>query len=203
MYCPTCATEANDQTKYCTRCGTNLRRIKGVMGKGGAGMAEQADWQRATLEDWKAERKRRREKSPEEKRIDEIKAGVITSSAGLGGMIFLYFLFNGIANNAPGVAQDILRAIPMAGLIPFLVGIGMIINGYFVSRRLVELKQQETERERQAWGQPGRSITPDTSPVPRLVESAQPPIPERSVTESTTAQLRSPVPVALRQEDQP
>lgn len=201
MFCPTCGIEANDQTKYCTRCGTNLRRIKGVMGKGGAGIAEHADWQRATLEDWKAEREHRRKKSPEEKRINEIKAGVITSSAGLGITIFLGFLFDAIASNASPGGQDILRAIPIAGLIPFLVGIGMIVNGYFVSRRLVELKHEE-ERERRRVEPPARIVAPDTSPVPRLVESTQPPLPERSVTETTTAQLRPPVPFAFGEEEQ-
>lgn len=56
MYCPSCGTESSDQTKYCTRCGVNLRRVKGVLGKGGATARDGDDWQRATLEDWKAER---------------------------------------------------------------------------------------------------------------------------------------------------
>ena len=202
MYCPTCATEATNQTKYCTRCGTNLRRIKGVLGKGGgAGIVNQVDWQRVTAEDWQAEREYHRSKSPGEKRVNEIKAGVITSSAGLGVLIFLTFLFDAIANNAPDHVQAILRAIPMVGIIPFLVGMGLIINGVFVSKRLVEIKRQEAERERRDLGQAALFVSPDTSPVPRLSGGAQPVIPERSVTESTTAQLRPPVPVPVSQEE--
>src|SRR5262249_56838187 len=97
MYCPSCGTEASDQTKYCTKCGVNLRRVKGVLGKGGAIVREGQDWERASIEEWRAERTAQRKKTPEEKRLEEIKAGVITSSVGLGLMIFLSFLFGAIA----------------------------------------------------------------------------------------------------------
>src|SRR6266511_3482273 len=36
MYCPSCGTEVSDQTKYCTKCGVNLRRVRGAeKGMGG------------------------------------------------------------------------------------------------------------------------------------------------------------------------
>src|SRR5215813_13570862 len=93
MYCPSCGTESNDQTKYCTKCGVNLRRVKGVLGKGGAGVGEGNDRepgfqkraqqalleaQRARIEDRLEERRSHRnewrKKTPEEKRLNEIKA---------------------------------------------------------------------------------------------------------------------------------
>src|SRR5207244_9484819 len=87
---------------------------------------------------------------PEIKRYTEINAGVITSSVGVGLMIFLYALMQGIilsGHNPPGDAA-ILSRIWIAGVIPFLVGLALIINGVFVSKRQIEflrLRQQSAE----------------------------------------------------------
>jgi len=189
MYCPSCGTEASDQTKYCTKCGVNLRRVRGVLGKGGASVREGDDWQRATLEDWKAEREEKRKKTPEEKRLNEIKGGVITSSVGLGVMIFLSLLFDAIASTIDGQASNILRSLWVVGLIPFMVGMGLLINGLFVSKRIVDLRRQQEPKGRQA----PLFSAPETSPVARLVEPSQSPISDFSVTETTTTKLREPV----------
>ncbi|HEV2665476.1 MAG TPA: hypothetical protein VG324_11225 [Blastocatellia bacterium] len=189
MYCPSCGTESGDQTKYCTKCGVNLRRVKGVMGKGGAGVSEEVDWQRATLEDWKSEREKRRKKTPEEKRLNEIKGGVITSSVGLALMIFLSLLFDAIASTIDGPESNILRSLWVVGLIPFMVGLGILFNGLIVSRRIVDLKRQQERKDRQA----PLISAPETSPVARLVEPLQSPISDFSVTETTTTKLREPV----------
>jgi hypothetical protein len=189
MYCPSCGTEAADQTKYCTKCGVNLRRVKGVMGKGGAGGREDADWQRATLEDWKAEREKRRRKTPEEKRLNEIKGGVITSSVGLGVMIFMSLLFDAIASTIDGPESNILRSLWVVGLIPFMIGLGIIFNGLFVSKRIVDLKRQQEGKDQQSL----LFSAPNTSPVARLVEPSQPQVSDFSVTETTTTKLREPV----------
>lgn len=188
MYCPSCGTETSDQTKYCTKCGVNLRRVKGVLGKGGASVREEFDWERATLEDWRAEREERRKKTPEEKRFNEIKGGVITSSVGLGLMIFLSLLFDAIANTR-GSGADILRSLWAVGLIPFLIGLGILINGLFVSKRIVDLKRQQERKDQQT----PLFSAPNTSPVARLVEPSQSPISDFSVTETTTTKLREPV----------
>lgn len=195
MYCPSCGTESGDQTKYCTRCGVNLRRVKGVLGKGGAGVREDVDWQRATLEDWRAEREEQRKKTPEEKRLNEIKGGVITSSVGFALMIFLSFLFDAIASTMDGPESNILRSLWVVGLIPFMVGLGVLINGLFVSKRIVELKRRQEPQGRQSpiFSAPNTLDTLDTSPVTRLVEPAQPPVSDFSVTETTTTKLREPV----------
>jgi hypothetical protein len=189
MYCPSCGTETSDQTKYCTKCGVNLRRVRGVLGKGGAIVRDEFDWHRATLQDWKADREERRKKTPEEKRLNEIKAGVITSSVGLGVMIFLNILFDSIANAAPGIGADILRSLWAVGLIPFLIGLGITFNGLFVSKRIVELKRQQERKDQLA----PLFSAPETSPVARLVEPSQSPISDFSVTETTTTKLREPV----------
>jgi len=189
MYCPSCGTEAGDQTKYCTKCGVNLRRVKGVLGKGGASVSEEVNWQRATLEDWKADREKRRKKTPEEKRLNEIKGGVITSSVGFALMIFLSLLFDAIASTIDGPESNILRSLWVVGLIPFMVGLGILFNGLFVSRRIVDLKRQQERKDRQT----PLFSSPETSPVARLVEPSQSPISDFSVTETTTTKLREPV----------
>lgn len=182
MFCPSCGTESNEQTKYCTKCGVNLRRVQGVLS---------VDWQRATAEDWLAERDAHRKRTPEEKRLNGIKAGVITSSVGLGVMIFLYFLFDAIAELIGGPEREIIRAIPFVGIIPFLIGLGIIINGLLIDKRIVELKRRQEPPNQP----PAFFPVANTTPVAQLVESTQPPINDFSIAEPTTKTLRDPVPV--------
>ena len=74
--------------------------------------------------------------TPEVKRRNEIKAGVITASVGVGVMILLYVLMQGIilsGSHGPG-DEEILSRVWVAGVIPFLVGLALIINGAVVSK---------------------------------------------------------------------
>jgi hypothetical protein len=223
MYCPSCGTEANDQTKYCVKCGVNLRRVKGVLGKGGAGFREENDWDQGLLSSpsylaaygrgfkeendsdqvWEARRARgderkkradeRRNKTPEEKRLNEIKAGVIVSSVGFGLMVFLSLLFSAIASTMDGPEANILRSLWAVGLVPFMIGLGILFNGFFISKRIVNLKRQQAQADQQQH----LFSAPNTAPVarhfPSQIEPAQPPISDFSVTETTTTKLREPV----------
>ena len=189
MYCPSCGIEASDQTKYCTKCGVNLRRVKGVLGKGGAGAKQGDDLEQLLLGERKARNETRKKKTPEEKRLEELKAGVITSSVGFGLMVFLSLLFDAIASTIEGPEGNILRSLWAVGLIPFMIGLGITFNGLFVSKRIVELKRQQELKERQST----LFSAPNTSPVARLVEPSQSPISDFSVTETTTTKLREPV----------
>ncbi|MBO0857502.1 MAG: zinc ribbon domain-containing protein [Chloracidobacterium sp.] len=200
MYCPSCGTESNDLTKYCTKCGLNLRRVKGLLGKGGAGVLEgnyreQArlallEVRRDKIEEQKKRANERRKKTPAEKRLNEIKAGVIVSSLGISLMLFLSLLFDAIASTMAGPEANILRALWAVGLVPFMAGIGILLNGFFVSKRIVELKRQEDQTADQ---QSFIFSAPNTSPVMQLVEPSQPTISDFSVTETTTTKLREPV----------
>jgi hypothetical protein len=115
--------------------------------------AEDFDWSKTWVAEMfmtHEERDRKRGITPEAKRRAEIKGGVITSSAGLGAMIFLYFLMQGIilsGQNSPGDEQ-ILSRVWIAGVIPFFIGIALIINGLIVSTMFTrsEKNRQETER---------------------------------------------------------
>ncbi|HEU0175379.1 MAG TPA: hypothetical protein VFV58_14050 [Blastocatellia bacterium] len=189
MYCPSCGIEASDQTKYCTKCGVNLRRVKGVLGKGGASLNKGDDWEPLWLEYRKSRIEARRKRTPEEKRLNEIKAGVIVSSCGFGLMVFLSILFAAIASTIDGPEANILRSLWAVGLVPFMVGLGILLNGLFVSKRVVELKRRQEPTDQQ----PPLFSAPNTSPVARLAEPAQSPIADFSVTETTTTKLREPV----------
>lgn len=195
MFCPNCGTETREPLKFCKQCGVNLRRVQGVLGKGGAGARTNSpvSWDQVALEEYQEERERKNKKTPEEKRLNEIKSGVITASVGLGLLIFFSFLFEAIANMmGANPAASIVRSLWTVGLVPFLIGLGITFNGLVVSKRLVELKRQE-ER---STPQPLFSAIPDTSPVRQLTEAAQSPIAEYSITEPTTTKLREPISVS-------
>jgi hypothetical protein len=73
--------------------------------------------------------------TPEVKRRNEIKAGVITASVGAAVSVFLYVLMQGIilgGDVKPGDAE-ILSRVWVAGIIPLFIGLALIVNGVFVS----------------------------------------------------------------------
>jgi hypothetical protein len=197
MYCPSCGTETGDQTKYCVKCGVNLRRVQGALGKGDAGGGDGNDrepaWlteiHKARIEERRRLRDEHRKKTPEEKRFNEIKTGVIVSSVGFGLMVFLNLLFGAIASTMDGPEANVLRSLWAVGLVPFMIGVGILFNGFFISKRIVELKRQQEQPDQQQ----SLFSAPNTSPVARLVEQAQSPIQDFSITETTTTKLREPV----------
>jgi hypothetical protein len=75
--------------------------------------------------------------TPEIKRLNEIKAGVITASVGAAITILLFVLMNGIiaGGRVSDTAIEILSRVWVAGLIPIFVGAALIFNGMVVSKR--------------------------------------------------------------------
>jgi len=123
--------------------------------------------------------------TPEVKRYNEIKAGVIVSSVGVAVSIFLHFLMHAIAAQNPRDAE-LLNSIWLAGLIPFMVGIALIINGVVVSKKMVQVIEREQNR--------AKSLDEGSAPAPRGLKSADTNefIPANySVTDSTTRHLES------------
>ena len=156
------------------------------------------DWSRTWVAEMflsESERKRRNEEierergiTPEMKRYTEIKAGVITSSVGVGLMIFLYYLMQGIilsGHQAPGDAA-ILSRIWIAGVIPFLVGVALILNGLFVSKRLVDVARREQQLRENILK------SAEVTPALRPADTAEFIPPSFGVTEGTTKHLSSP-----------
>jgi hypothetical protein len=197
MFCPRCGISQSEELKFCTSCGANLHAVRQAVTRPEAG--EKFDWSKTwvaemLLSEDEQEKRKKKPKGPasqEKKRYDEIKGGVITSCVGLGVMIFLHVLMKGIilsGQNPPGDAE-ILSRIWVAGVIPFLVGLGMIFNGLVVSKKLVEISKRELQQKDTAkmFESSGKNtenalLSPSDWYEP---DSTQP-----SVTENTTRRLK-------------
>ena len=184
MFCPSCGTQTEAGIKFCKKCGQALHRLRGVMSRGGAG----PNWN-----DWIKDEFEKRKKSPEEKRYEEIKAGVITTCIGVSASIFLYFLMSAIAHNEPREA-DIVSKIWLAGLVPIFIGLGLLFNGLFISPKIVALKRQQALAEREPverWTPVMQPQALDTASMTALPVAQQ----DYSVTEHTTAKLKEKIPI--------
>jgi hypothetical protein len=190
MVCPRCASNQSDDIKFCTSCGANLHAVRKALASSGSG--NKFDWGDTWVAEMfmsgqanelrKLEMERRLGITPEIKRYNEIKAGVIVSCVGIGVSIFLYFLMHAVAGQSPPGDRDLLSTIWLAGLIPFMVGIGLIINGTVVSKKMVEAWERDQKSPKQLVEEP----TPRGLHAPNTSEF----IPANmSVTDQTTRHL--------------
>ena len=137
----------------------------------------------------KLEMERRLGITPEVKRYNEVKAGVITSSVGIAVAIFLHIFMKGIAATVDPDAAEILLRIWVAGLIPFFVGLALILNGLVVSKKQAEIMERDLQRSKNLEGH-----TNEVNPSPRSLRPADTNefIPTHfSVTDQTTRHLVS------------
>lgn len=154
MLCPRCSSNQSDDVKFCKTCGANLHAVREALDSRETG--SKFDWsdtwvaemfrsgQAAELR--KMELERRMGITPEVKRYNEIKAGVITSSVGVGVSIFLFIFMQGLVNVVGVEAKQILPYLWVAGVIPFFVGLALIINGLVVSKRMAEIQEREMRK---------------------------------------------------------
>lgn len=190
MICPRCASNQSDDIKFCTSCGANLQAVREALQAPDS--AGKFNWNNT----WVAEmfmsgqanelRKREMERqlgiTPEIKRYNEIKAGVIVSCVGIGVSIFLFFIMQAIAAQSPPNDAQILSSIWLAGVIPFMVGLALIINGAIVSKKMVQVMER----------QQAKSNSLEEGPAPRGLRSPDTNefIPANySVTDTTTRHL--------------
>ncbi|HSE17356.1 MAG TPA: hypothetical protein VLB46_09895 [Pyrinomonadaceae bacterium] len=173
MICPRCSSNQGDDIKFCTSCGANLQAVREALQAPDA--AGKFNWNNT----WVAEmflsgqanelRKREMERqlgiTPEVKRYNEIKAGVIVSCVGIGVSIFLFFIMQAIAAQSPPHDAQLLNSIWLAGVIPFMVGLALIINGAIVSRKMVEVmgREQNKQKNLEEGPAPRGLRSPDTS----------------------------------------
>jgi hypothetical protein len=139
MYCPSCGSEESQPIQFCRSCGTNLRTVKTALQHPDAitasAVSAREEIGRAVASRINAlERAKDLSKvaeevlpqiekfleSPEERRLRRIRAGVLLASLGLGATLFL-LLFS-IALQERGIPWPV-------GLVPFFIGIGMVVNG--------------------------------------------------------------------------
>ena len=184
MFCPQCGTTESGELKFCKSCGANLSAVRQVVAKREKG--EPNEWSKWVSEAIRVkaiareERERQRGITPEVQRLREVKAGVITASAGIAVAVFLYIFMQGIilgARITPEVAE-ILSRLWVVGVIPLCIGMGLLINGLFVkSAPKVPTTQDLLEKDPQP---DSLSLGEPTARIPSGF----------SVTEETTRQLR-------------
>src|SRR5919112_29616 len=154
MICPRCASNQGDDIKFCTSCGANLQAVREALQAPDA--AGKFNWNNTWVADMfmsgqmaevrKQEMERRLGITPEVKRYNEIKAGVIVSCVGIGVSIFLFFIMQAIAAQSPPHDAQLLNSIWLAGVIPFMIGLALIINGTIVSRKMVQVMEREQNK---------------------------------------------------------
>jgi hypothetical protein len=200
MFCPQCGSTQNDDLRFCKLCGANLQAVRQVMVLK-EGEEQRFDWSNTWVAEMfmsEAERKRREQElqrqqgiTPEIKRYDEIKAGVITSSVGIAVMLFLNMLAPGII--AAGHLQQgedvLIRNIWGVGIIPFLVGLAIIFNGLVVSKRAIKLQERSLRATNQATAVEAGARSADQLPPANTSEIVPTSF---SVTEHTTQHLGNP-----------
>ncbi|HKQ74242.1 MAG TPA: zinc ribbon domain-containing protein [Blastocatellia bacterium] len=197
MFCPACGLQVNDDLKFCKQCGANLRGVRKAMTSNSA--EGKSDWNNtrwAEIAHAHAMKELGIGLSPEEKRINEIKAGVITSAVGIGVTIFLYLFFDVVTKGKSDPFTEILRNLWMVGIIPFLVGISIIFNGLFISRWLVKLKGQQSQPAMPASQAPVALPAKTTDQL--VANTAQ--AAGHSVTEEPTLHFTEPVAAPTRRE---
>ena len=194
MFCPRCGSGQSEEVKFCKACGANLFAVRTVLDNRES--SQRSDWDRArdaevSMSGGEAERRRldierRRGIAAATRRFREIKAGVITTSAGFGVAIFLGIFMQAFfqGGQVSTATAEIISRLWVVGVIPVLVGIALIINGYFVSKKIVELFQH-TEK-------PVPDYLTEANPhLLRAGETTQFVAPGSSVTEGTTQHLNT------------
>lgn len=203
MYCPGCGLEEIQSNQFCRACGTDLRPVRyaleapdnitasAVSARDEIGRAVAQKIREASLKDLPdvaEEVLPEIEKfleSPEEKRLRRVRAGVVTSFIGIGGTI-------AFALAAMLMGDNGIFMVAGAGLVCFFIGLGLILNGIFLTVPRKRLSDRSTEGNRQReLDARARSLDVKTNdlalPEPTNLFS--------SVTEDTTRHLEEKQPV--------
>lgn len=195
MFCPNCGIQITTDIKFCKSCGANLRGVRDAM----TGRGEQFDWSKTWVAEMfmtDDERERRRGVTPEQKRNNELRAGVITTAAGIGATIFLYFFLGTVARVEGGKDAEIISRVWLAGVVPTLIGLALLFNGLFLRKRDLPASQPDS---RPLYQQPPLQDQMPAKTTSQLLLDAEANSAERadfSVTEHTTAHLPEKVPAS-------
>ena len=192
MICPRCSSNQSEDIKFCTFCGANLQAVREALDAPDSG--KKFEWGNTWVAEMfmsgqmaemrKLEMERRMGITPEVKRYNEIKAGVIVSSIGVGLAIFLAIFMQGVAGHVKPDVAEIITRLWVAGVIPFMVGFALIVNGLVVSKRIVEAQERalkEGKALEEAMGVRGLRPADTSEFIPTNL----------SVTDQTTRHLES------------
>ena len=192
MFCPRCGSSQSDELRFCKVCGADLAAAMQIVAA--REPEEKFDWNKTWVTEMflsADEKKIRKAKlelqagiTPEVKRYNEIKAGVIVSSVGIALSIFLFVFMNGLiaSGKVTPEAAQILSRVWIAGVIPLFVGLALLANGVIISKKLVEAASK---------GSQGIGALEEGATRPSLGPAATNEFPSSpfSVTEDSTKQL--------------
>jgi hypothetical protein len=126
--------------------------------------------------------------SPEEKRLRRVRAGVVTAAVGLGAVLLIFLMSL--------QAHDLLPFTSL-GVITFLIGIGLVINGFAftIPRKTLADRSDDARAQKELESRARSMLLPNqlsaTSQPTNDLQSPNDRIVGRpSVTEHTTHQLR-------------
>jgi hypothetical protein len=204
MYCPTCGSEERQISQYCRACGTDLGGVRRGLERPDT-ITASAVSAREEITRVMAEKIREMEgsrelkqvaedilpqiekflESPEEKRLRRVRAGVVLAASGLGGALLIFLM---------SINQHDLIPFISLGVIAFLIGLGLVINGlaFTIPRKTIADRSADAKSQRELEAQSaysanqlsGGSQTTNDLPSPDSRIAAP-----SSVTEHTTHHL--------------
>jgi len=216
MYCPGCGSEERQKNQYCRACGTDLRRVRFSL-EAPDSITASAVTAREEIGRAVAEKIREVEgtrdlkrvaedvlpqiekflESPAEKRLRRMRAGVITAAVGLGSSVtalLLLSVFN-FLNDPQAIPQ--LMGLAGLGVITFLIGMGLILNGRLLTQPEKAVKGSSADAETQnqldsgpPQLRPGEE-RPDLFRSPATNDLMNAELRAPSVTEHTTKHLKT------------
>ncbi len=207
MYCPTCGSEERQISQYCRACGTDLRLVRRGLERPDA-ITASAVSAREQISQALADKIRQMEsakdlervaedvlpqlekflESPEERRLRRVRAGVVTAAIGLGAALLMLLMSFRDSDLTPFVAL---------GVILFLIGIGLVINGFaFTIPRTTLADRSDDAQAQQELDARARSsfaasqLPASSQPTNDLASPIDRIAGRPSVTEHTTHQLK-------------
>ncbi|MGA9995279.1 MAG: hypothetical protein WBP93_07695 [Pyrinomonadaceae bacterium] len=194
MFCPNCGSEERQLNQFCRVCGVDLRVVRIGLEKPdaitasaisardevGHAVAERIR-ELTTAEDLKEVTRHvlpeieKFLESPQERRLRRMREGTITAAIGLGATFMFYLL---------SLSDYHSTFLIGAGVVTFLIGLGMIINGLLFT--VTERNAPKQLRGSDTFDQPQESVTAGHAPVPTAPQLKPP-----SVVEQTTRHLSS------------
>jgi hypothetical protein len=161
MYCPTCGSEERQLSQYCRACGTDLRVVRRGLEQPDS-ITASAVSAREQISQVMAEKIREMEgsrelkqvaedvlpqiakflESPEEKRLRRVRAGVVTAAIGVGAALLIFLM---------SLNQHDLIPFISLGVITFLIGLGLVLNGlaFTIPRKTLADRSEEAETQRE------------------------------------------------------
>jgi hypothetical protein len=202
MYCPACGSEERQPSQYCRACGTDLRVVRVSLERPdsvtASAITAREEIGRAVADkirevEGSRDLKRIAEdvlpqiekflKSPDEKRLRRMRAGVITASIGFGAIILSLIVLATIHKD--DVISMFTVLIGLA-IVTFMIGLGLVINGLLFTKARQELADRSSDAKAQnALDGGAANSQPALSPG-----TTAPGLRVPSITEHTTHQLK-------------